>query len=170
MPFPSQVIVTLEEVESFSCPPGEFRDIMTGQLKISFGRKLQPEIWGDLEADLWASVQRLTLFKKLRLRVKLKSMTENKEEGHFNFKVFFTKRPAGLCGRWEMDDEDEEAPLDVIFCMEVTVKVALIDSLQKSSALLVGKMKPEFQVWEGKPLPKTLTSFVNGMMTKDLCK
>ena len=133
MPFPSQVIVTLEEVESFSCPPGEFRDIMTGQLKISFGRKLQPEIWGDLEADLWASVQRLTLFKKLRLRVKLKSMTENKEEGHFNFKVFFTKRPAGLCGRWEMDDEDEEAPLDVIFCMEVTAGRSAHHCIRSSS-------------------------------------
>ena len=57
--------------------------------------------------------------------------------------------------------------LDVIFCMEVTVKVVLIDSLQKSSALLVAKMKPELQVWEGKPLPKTLKLFVNGMKTKE---
>ena len=108
MPFPSQVIVTLEKVESFSCPPGEFRDKMTGELKVFFGRKLQPEIWGDLQPDLWASVQQLPLFKQLKLMVNLKSMTE--------------------------------------------------------------KIKSEFQVLEGKPLPEILKSFVNRMMTKDLCK
>ena len=108
MPFPSQVIVTLEKVESFSCPPGEFRDKMTGELKVFFGRKLQPEICGDLQPDLWASVQRLPLFKQLKLMVNLKSMTK--------------------------------------------------------------KIKPEFQVLEGKPLPEILKSFVNRMMTKDLCK
>ena len=108
MPFPSQVIVTLEKVESFSCPPGEFRDKMTGELKVFFGRKLQPEICGDLQPDLWASVQRLPLFKQLKLMVNLKSMTK--------------------------------------------------------------KIKSEFQVLEGKPLPEILKSFVNRMMTKDLCK
>ena len=108
MPFPSQVIVTLEKVESFSCPPGEVRYKMTGELKVFFGRKLQPEICGDLQPDLWASVQRLPLFKQLKLMVNLKSMTK--------------------------------------------------------------KIKSEFQVLEGKPLPEILKSFVNRMMTKDLCK
>ena len=172
MPFPSQVIVTLENGESFSCPPWDFRVRMTGELKVFFSRILQPEIWGDLEADLWASVQQLPLFKQKKLMVKLKSMTENKEEGIFNFKVFLTKRP-DVWPRWEFMhevSEDDEAPPDVLFCMEVTVKVVQLDSLQIRSALLVGKLNPEFQVWEGQPLPKTLKSIVNGLITKDLCK
>ena len=60
---------------------------MTGESKVFFGRKLQPVVWGDLEADLWAFVQRRPGFKKLRLMVKLKSMTANKKKRHFNFKV-----------------------------------------------------------------------------------
>ena len=72
---------------------------MTGELKVFFGRKLQPKILGDLQPDLWASVQRLPLFKQLKLMVNLKSMTE--------------------------------------------------------------KIKSEFQVLEGKPLPEILKSFVN---------
>ena len=113
MPFPSQVVVTLENGESFFCPPGEFWVKMPGKLKVFFGRKLQPEIWGDLEADLSASVQQLPLFKQQKLMVKLKSMTENKEEGNFNFKVFLNKRP-DVWPRWEIMhevSEDDEAPL-----------------------------------------------------------
>ena len=172
MPFPIQVIVTLENEEGFSCPPGEFRVRMTEQLKVSFGRKLQPEMWGDLEADLWASVQRLPLFKQQKLMVKLRSMKENKEDGYYNFKVFLTKRP-DVWPRWEFMhevSEDAGAPPEVFFSMEVTVNVVTMDSLQKSSALLVGKMSPEFQVWEGQPLPKILKTFVNSLITKDLCK
>ena len=170
MPFSNQVIITLKPLENFSCPPEELRDKMTGELKVFFGRKLAPDIWADLERSLWASVQKLPLFKQQKLMVQLKSMTE--EKGNFNFKLYLTKRP-DVWPRWDLDEaseDDEEVPADVIFCMEVTVKVVLIDSLQKSSALLVAKMKPEFQVWEGKPLPKTLKLFVNGMKNKDLCK
>ena len=170
MPFSNQVIITMKPQENFSSPPGEFRDKMTGELKIFFGRKLAPDIWADLERSLWASVQKLPLFKQQKLMVQLKSMTE--EKGNFNFKLYLTKRP-DVWPRWDLDEaseDDETVPADVIFCMEVTVKVVLIDSLQKSSALLVAKMKPELQVWEGKPLPKTLKLFVNGMKTKDLCK
>ena len=170
MPFSIQVIITMKPLENFSSPPGEFRDKMTGELKIFFGRKLAPDIWADLERSPWASVQKLPLFKQQKLMVQLKSMTE--EKGNFNFKLYLTKRP-DVWPRWDLDEaseDDEEVPADVIFCMEVTVKVVLIDSLQKSSALLVAKMKPEFQVLEGNPLPQTLKLFVNGMKTKDLCK
>ena len=86
MPFSNQVIITLKPLENFSCPPEELRDKMTGELKVFFGRKLAPDIWADLERSLWASVQKLPLFKQQKLMVQLKSMTE--EKGNFNFKLY----------------------------------------------------------------------------------
>ena len=44
------------------------------------------------------------------------------------------------------ESDDKEAPQDVIFCMEASVKIFPIDSLQKSSARLFGKINPKFCV------------------------
>ena len=156
MPFSNQVIITMKPLENFSSPPGEFRDKMTGELKIFFGRKLAPDIWADLERSLWASVQKLPLSKQQKLMVQLKSMTE--EKGNFNFKLYLTKRP-DVWPRWDLDEASED-----------DTKVVRMDSLQKCSALLIGKMKPEFQIYNGKPLPKILHSLVNDLTNKDLCK
>ena len=169
MPFSNQVIITMKPLENFSSPPGEFRDKMTGELKIFFGRKLAPDIWADLERSLWASVQKLPLFKQQKLMIQLKSMTE--EDGNFN-KLYLTKRP-DVWPRWDLDEvseDDEEVPPDVLFAMIVNIRVVKMDSLQKCSALLIGKMKPEFQIYNGKPLPKILHSLVNDLTNKDLCK
>ena len=76
MPFPSQVIVTLQNEESFSCPPGDFWEKVKGEIKVFFDRKLEPDIWGDFEANLLASVQWLPLFKQEKLMVKLIGMME----------------------------------------------------------------------------------------------
>ena len=170
MPFSNQVIITLKPLENFSCPPEELRDKMTGELKVFFGRKLAPDIWADLERSLWASVQKLPLFKQQKLMVQLKSMTE--EKGNFNFKLYLTKRP-DVWPRWDLDEaseDDEAVPADVLFAMVVNTKVVRMDSLQKCSALLIGKMKPEFQIYNRKPLPKILHSLVNDLTNKDLCK
>ena len=124
MPFSNQVIITMKPLENFSSPPGEFRDKMTGELKIFFGRKLAPDIWADLERSLWASVQKLPLFKQQKLMVQLKSMTE--EKGNFNFKLYLTKRP-DVWPRWDLDEaseDDEAVPADVLFAMVVNTKLS----------------------------------------------
>ena len=76
MPFPSQVIVTLQNEESFSCPPSDFWEKVKGEIKVFLDRKLEPDIWGDFEANLLASVQWLPLFKQEKLMVKLIGMME----------------------------------------------------------------------------------------------
>ena len=96
--------------------------------------------------------------------VQLKEQKEDKEEG---FKVFLTKRP-NVWPKWELfeesDDEDSEANMPVFFAMEVTIKVVLMDTLKKNSALIVGGKGLEVQ------LPRTLNSFVGNLSSKDLCK
>ena len=131
MPFSNQVNITMKPLENFSSPPGEFRDKMTRELKIFFLRKLAPDIckchsqiWGDLERSLWASVQKLPLFKQQKLMVQLKSMTE--EKGNFNFKLYLTKR-SDVWPRWDLDEEsedDEAVPADVLFAMVVNTKLS----------------------------------------------
>ena len=56
MPFSNQVIITMKPLENFSSPPGEFRDKMTGELKIFLRRKLAPDIWANLERSLKESL------------------------------------------------------------------------------------------------------------------
>ena len=113
MPFSNQVIITMKPLENFSGPTGEFRDKMTGELKIFFGRKLAPDIWANLERSLWASVQKLPLFKQQKLMVQLKSMAEVK--GNFNFKLYLTKQP-DVWPRWDLDEasEDDEDSLQFV--------------------------------------------------------
>ena len=96
----------------------------------------------DVEANLLASVQWLTVFKQEKLMVKLVGMMEDRENGKFYFKVFLSKRPEvwPTCELDEMSD-DEKAPPDVLFCMEARVKIITMDSLQKSSALLAGNIQ-----------------------------
>ena len=47
-----------------------------GKSRFFFDRKLEPDIWGDFEANLLASVQWLPLFKQEKLMVKLIGMME----------------------------------------------------------------------------------------------
>ena len=169
--FPTHVIVTINKEDTFSCPPEEFRKKMVDQINDFFGRKLEADFWGDLEATLWWSVQRLPIFKKERMMLKLKSMTENREEGHFNFRVFLSKRPE-VWPRWNFMDpvsDDDEAPSDVFFSMKVSVALVQMDSLKKSSGLLVGNMNPDKLVVEGKPLPDSLLSYVKAFANEDMC-
>ena len=63
MPFPTQVIVTLDKEGSFSAPPKseEFREKMMAALKDYFCEKLEEEPWSDVEATLWYVVQQIPL-------------------------------------------------------------------------------------------------------------
>lgn len=169
--FPTHVIVTINKEDTFSCPPKDFREKMMVQINDFFGRKLEPEFWGDLEAALWWSVQRLPIFKSQRMMVKLKSMTENREKGLFDFRVFLTKRPE-VWPRWSLMDpvsDDDEAPSDIFYAMKVSVKLLRMDSLKKSSGLLVGNMNPDELLVEGRPLPDSLLSYVKAFANKDMC-
>ena len=67
MPFSNQVIITLKPLENFSCPPEEFRDKMTGELKVFFGRKLAPDIWADLCKSYHYAIGREGNFSTLHL-------------------------------------------------------------------------------------------------------
>ena len=97
---------------------------------------------------------------------------EEHDRGERQLQLYLTKRP-DVWPRWDLDEaseDDEAVPADVLFAMVVNTKVVRMDSLQKCSALLIGKMKPEFQIYNGKPLPKILHSLVNDLTNKDLCK
>ena len=63
MPFPTQVIVTLDKEGSFSAPPKseEFREKMMAALKDNFCEKLEEEPFSDVEATLWYVVQQIPL-------------------------------------------------------------------------------------------------------------
>ena len=164
MPFPNHVVVSLQNEKGFSCPPQEFREKMIAEMKFFFGGKLESDIkcvWGDLERLLWYSVQRVPLFMQEGMMVQLKEQKEDKEEG---FKVFLTKQP-NVWPKWELfeesDDEDSEANMPVFFAMEVTIKVVLMDTLKKKSALIVGGKGLEVQ------LPRILNSFVSNLSSDD---
>ena len=78
------MIVALQNEKSFSCPPKNFREKMTGEMEVFF--KDWNIIFGltCIERSLWASVQRLPLFKQEKLIRKI---------GKFTFKVFLSQRP-----------------------------------------------------------------------------
>ena len=57
----------------------------------------------------------------------------------------------------------------MFFGMKVDVKVESIDSLKKSSGLLVANMTPDNLLFEEKPMPKTLLSYVKNLASKDMC-
>ena len=149
-----------------SSPPKEFREKMMAALKDFFDEKLEEEPWSDLEATLWYVVQRLPLFKERRMMVKLRNISDDRENGEFNFKVFLCKRPE-VYPTWNGESDEEEAPPEVYFCMKVSVKIVPMDSLQKSSGLLVAKMNPDELLVEGKPMPRRLLSFVKDLASKD---
>ena len=54
-----------------------------------------------------------------------------------------TKRPEVYPNWDEPESDEEEVPSDVFFGMKVDVKVESIDSLKKSSGLLVANMTPD---------------------------
>ena len=92
-----------------------------GKSRFFFDRKLEPDIWGDFEANLLASVQWLPLFKQEKLMVKL---------------ILIGKRPE-VWPSCELDEvsDDEKEPPNVLFCMEARVKIITMDSLQKSRVI-----------------------------------
>ena len=98
-----------------------------------------------------------------RLRLKCR------ESGEFEFKVFLTKRPEVYPNWDEPESDEEEVPSDVFFGMKVNVKVESIDSLKKSSGLLVANMTPDNLLFEEKPMPKILLSYVKNLASKDMC-
>ena len=59
-----------------------------------------------------------------------------------------TKRP-DIYPNWDdPEGDEEEVPSDVFFSMKVYVKVKSIDSLKKSSGLLVANMTPDNLLFE----------------------
>ena len=87
----------------------------------------------------------------------------------FEFKVFLTKRPE-VYPKWDDPESDEEeVPSDVFFGMKDNVKIESIDSLKKSSGLLVANMTPDNLLFEEKPMPKILSSYVKNLASKDMC-
>ena len=95
--------------------------------------------------------------------VKLKNILDDKKSREFEFKVFLTKRP-DIYPYWDDPGSDEEeVPSDVFFGMKVNVKVESIDSLKKSSGLLVANMTPDNLLFEEKPMPKILLSYVKNL-------
>ena len=65
--------------------------------------------------------------------------------------------------------DDDEAPSDIFYSMKVSVKLLRMDSLKKSSGLLVGNMNPDELLVEGRPLPDSLLSYVKAFANKDMC-
>ena len=57
--------------------------------------------------------------------------------------MFLTKRPDVYPNWDDPESDEEEVPSDVFFGMKVNVKVESIDSLKKSSGLLVANMTPD---------------------------
>ena len=53
-----------------------------------FLEKLQEEPWSDLEATLCYEVQQIPLFKEKRMMLKLRNISDERESGEFDFKVF----------------------------------------------------------------------------------
>ena len=74
MPFPTHVIVTLDNEGSFSTSLEEFREKIMAALNDFFCEKLEEEPWSDVEATLWYVVQRIILFKEKRMMVKLNNI------------------------------------------------------------------------------------------------
>ena len=106
------------------------------------------------------------------MMVKLKQIVDDRETGVFDFRVFLSKRPE-IYPSWNLDDpvsDDEEAPENTFFCMQVNVKLLTIDSLQKKSGLVVSKLVEQNQpvLLEGRPMPKTLVEYVQELTSRDL--
>ena len=96
--------------------------------------------------------------------VKLKKIRDNRESKEFAFRVFLCKRPE-IYPSWNLDvpeSDEEEAPQNPFFCMQVSVKVLSIDSLQKKSGLVVVKLLEENH---NVPLLGRRTSFLSTKMT-----
>ena len=70
----------------------------------------------------------------------------------------------------ESDDESGDVDVEqVFFCMQVTVNLIQIDTLEKASALVATKMKnPESRTVFGKPIPNKILSIVHNLTSKDL--
>ena len=103
---------------------------------------------------------------------KLKNIRDDRESKEFAFRVLLCKRPE-IYPSWNLDDpesDQEEAPQNPFFCMQVSVKVLSIDSLQKKSGLVVGKLLEENVplLVEGRPMPKSVVAYVQDLTSKYL--
>ena len=103
------------------------------------------------------------------MMLKLKNIRDERANGMFEFKVFLTKKPEVYPSWDDQESDDEEVPADVFFGMKVDVKVESIDSLKKSCGVLVANMTPDNLLFEEKPMPKTLLSYVKNLASKDMC-
>ena len=172
--FPTEVVVTMEKVEDHPSPPEEFRKKMMPAVKDFFGEELEQEPWSNLEATLCYVVQRLPLFKAKRMMAKLRNILDDRKSKEFAFRVFLCKRPE-IYPSWNLDvpeSDEEEAPQNPFFCMQVSVKVLSIDSLQKKSGLVVVKLLEENHnvplLVEGRPMPESVVAYVQDLTSKYL--
>ena len=163
-------------------PPPEAREKMMLKVKELFSEEIKTEVspWVDLAASLWGVVQQLPLFNEERMMVKIKDIDEDRASGQFKCRVLVIKRPQfypnwidPFFADWsdpESDDESGDVEIEqVFFCIQVTVNLIKIDTLEKASALVVTKMKnPESLTVCGKPMPKKILSIVHNLTSKNL--
>ena len=110
--------------------------------------------------------------------VKLQNIHDNRGENYFEFTVVLLKRPQfypkstdPFFAMWSdpESDLDEEEGTEMIYCFDVTMTVVVIDTLEKSSALVVGKMKnPQTLMVFGRPLPENLLSLVQTLSDENI--
>ena len=110
--------------------------------------------------------------------VKLQNIHDNRGENYFEFTVVLLKRPQfypksidPFFAMWSdpESDLDEEEGTEMIYCFDVTVTVVVIDTLEKSSALVVGKMKnPQTLMVFGRPSPENLLSLVQTLSDENI--
>ena len=90
------------------------------------------------------------------MMVKLKNIRDDKESREFEFKVFLTKRPE-VYPNWDDPESDEEEVQSDVFFGKTVSRVA--GCLWPTLLLL----------FEEKPMPNILLSYVKNLASKDMC-
>lgn len=158
---PYKVVVSLEQLlVQPPCPPQAFRDVIRSEIKLFFDRK-KVDFWGDLERQLWYSVQFFKVFKDFRLRLSIHNVVKNDLEG-FNFEVLFSERPPAP------SPYPTGPAVNPIFGMKVEIGIVVVDTLQSMSGILIAKALGERKV-EKLDIPKKLAQIVITFQDKDLC-
>ena len=182
--FKTEVFVKFRKNQDFPgpalAPLKEVQALMMLAIKDFFSEKLSPEYlpWRDLAAALWHSFPTSPTFKPDTVMVKLKNIYDNSEENIFKFTVVLLKRPQfyhnstdPFFAMWSdpESDLDDEEETEMIYCFDVTVTAVVIDTLEKSSALVVGKMKnPQNLMVYGRPLPNDLLSLIQTLSDQNI--
>ena len=84
---------------------------------------------------------------------------------------FYPKSTDPFFAMWSdpESDLDDEEETEMIYCFDVTVTAVVIDTLEKSSALVVGKMKnPQNLMVYGRPLPNDLLSLIQTLSDQNI--